>query len=130
MVSKSAKIEKKKRYFFSGVEVARGRVSYPELSEYAEIEKFYAELSENAFKWFCEIFCKQVEEEYRRNFENKNMAAFRRYDYVLEISIKGESMYELLIECNATLGRRGEENISDFCEYDKWDKKDQIILKK
>ncbi len=128
-MSERVKIEKKKRYFFSGAEVARGKISYPKLSEYVEIENFYRELAENAFEWFCDSFCKHVGEEYRREFDNKSRGAFRRYDYVLEIDVKSENVHEILIEYNVTLGRKGEEYIFNFSECDKWDKKEQMIVR-
>ena len=123
------KLKIKKRFFHSGVELARFCAECEEIEGCDAINEFYGTLAQNAYKWFCESRYLQIVEEYEADSDPGKRFGKRVYEYLMRTQKVEEDERHVSVRCEATLKAGKDETLFSFCDIRRWDKELQIITK-
>ena len=121
--------EKKKRFFYLGVELADCFITYPYSEGFSEFNEFYESISQNAFEWFCTQLCEMSTAEYETDTDEKKRFTKNVYKYTADFSVKEEKENLLKVELKASLKKGKGESISEFCDVQIWDTQEGIMVR-
>ena len=119
----------RKRFFYRGIELCSFAARIPWSEEWAEISGFYRELAENAYTWFCDVFCEQCRVEYESDTDPEKRFGRKMYRYSLDFSATVQEVGRLAVRCEVTLKRGRNETVSTYLESHLWNRETQLIVR-
>jgi len=123
-------IEKKKRIFYEGVELAAFYASYPSFPSLDNINSLCERLVENSFSWFCGKFYERVFDEYIKNDDPQKRFNTGKYAYDVRFSVEQEGEERIEIKLSAILKRAKNEELARYENKLCFDVESQLIVKK
>ena len=121
--------EKKKRFFYLGVELADCFISYPYIEGLSIFNEFHELITDNAYNWFLTQLCERSVSEYEADTDEKKRFVKKVYKYTVDFRVNEENDNYLKVELNASLKKGNGENASHFCDVQIWDMKEGIMVR-
>ena len=121
-------IEKKKKLFFEGVELADFYAKYPSFCELETINSFFERLAEGSYAWFCEKFYEKLTKEYTENPDLDKRFKTVAYKYKIIIDMTENNGDILLIKCKVTLTRGRREEVARYEGELYFNKESQLLI--
>jgi hypothetical protein len=121
-------IEKRKRLFFEGVELASFLARYPSFPELDKINEFFERIADNSFEWFCRDFYLRVTQKYESDTDADKRFKTPIYKYKLCSTAEDNEDGYLTISLEVTLMRGKKELIASYNYEFCFDKSSELLV--